>query len=482
MESADLRGRRWTGILLSASLLTVWSLAAAAQISRDAFTLKTLAKPTISVSQGTVIEHRENVTFYCDTPDVNITIRWVSNHQPLPSHERIQLSTDGKNLTILTVQRQDAGEYQCEAWDLGLLLVKSSDPTYLTVYYGPDPVTIKWEPGVANGDVVEVMEGSNVTFLAETESYPPALYSWYFANDSKPISSLFLNTSSVTIHAVSKEHEGTYSCLVSNTATQLTVLGTVKVRVLDGPDRVYFTSGSETLADNTISAELNSNLILQCWAESQPDAEFNWTHDKTSVCQGEQLVIEALTWKHQGNYSCTASNSVTLLTCSASVMVRVIDHQSSLSAGAIAGITVGILAVIALAIGLGCFLHTGNTNRLSRRTTEDTVYENMTPTSEEGHPEELGRNWPMPVYANVPATQGQIPVKKMLPVDPPEQLYEQESPSTILGGYSHGPRKPSSKLALHPLVPTLQKENAESNYQVLVNPENNIYCQINRPT
>ncbi|OWK16185.1 hypothetical protein Celaphus_00004583, partial [Cervus elaphus hippelaphus] len=289
MESADLRGRRWAGILLSASLLTVWSLAAAAQISRDAFTLKTLAKPTISVSQGTVIEHRENVTFYCDTPDVNITIRWVSNHQPLPSHERIQLSTDGKNLTILTVQRQDAGEYQCEAWDLGLLLVKSN---------GPDPVTIKWEPGVANGDVVEVMEGSNVTFLAETESYPPALYSWYFANDSKPVSSLFLNTSSVTIHAVSKEHEGTYSCLVSNTATQLTVLGTVKVRVL-----------------------IRATDLLEL---------------------------------------------------------------------------------------------------------------------EEG---------------------------VMLPVDPPEQLYEQESPSTILGGYSHGPRKPSSKLALHPLVPTLQKENAESNYQ-----------------
>lgn len=96
--------------------------------------VETLTKPTISVSQGTVIEHRENVTFCCDTPDTNITIRWVSNHQPLPSHERIQLSTDGKNLTILTVQRQDAGEYQCETWGLGLLLVKSSDPTYLIVY------------------------------------------------------------------------------------------------------------------------------------------------------------------------------------------------------------------------------------------------------------------------------------------------------------------------------------------------------------
>uniref|UniRef100_A0A4W2HZD5 CEA cell adhesion molecule 20 n=1 Tax=Bos indicus x Bos taurus TaxID=30522 RepID=A0A4W2HZD5_BOBOX len=587
MESPDLRGHRWAGILLSASLLTVWSLTAAAQISRDAVIQseedivpstfgapwlpqthgRSLAKPTISVSQGTVIEHRENVTFYCDTPDVNITIHWVFNHQPLLFHERIQLSTDGKTLTILSVQRKDAGTYQCEAW--GDLQMKSSDPTYLIVYYGPDSVTIKVEPGVPNGDTVEVMEGSSVTFSAETESYPQASYSWFFSNDSKPITwSLFFNMSNVTIPAVSKEHEGTYACLVSNAAAQKSLRDAVKVRVLErvtkpyvmapnrtlvedtssvvltcqtthegvgvrwflgdqllqssehlapnnrdliihglrrndtgpyacevwnwgsqarseplklnisyGPDRMYFTSGSETLADTTVSVELNSRLTLRCWAESQPDAEFNWTHDNTSVYKGQQLVIEALTWKHQGNYSCTASNSVTMLTCSASVMVSVIGHRSS-SLGAIVGITVGILAIVALAIGLGCFIHTGNAEGLSRRTTEHTAYENMTPTSEEGHPEELGRSWPMPVYANAPAIEGQIPVKKMLPVDPPEQLYEQLSPPTSHSRYSHGPRKPSS----NPLVPTPQKENAESNYEALVNPEHSIYCQINRST
>uniref|UniRef100_A0A4W2HZA9 CEA cell adhesion molecule 20 n=1 Tax=Bos indicus x Bos taurus TaxID=30522 RepID=A0A4W2HZA9_BOBOX len=573
MESPDLRGHRWAGILLSASLLTVWSLTAAAQISRDAVIQseedivpstfgapwlpqthgRSLAKPTISVSQGTVIEHRENVTFYCDTPDVNITIHWVFNHQPLLFHERIQLSTDGKTLTILSVQRKDAGTYQCEAW--GDLQMKSSDPTYLIVYYGPDSVTIKVEPGVPNGDTVEVMEGSSVTFSAETESYPQASYSWFFSNDSKPITwSLFFNMSNVTIPAVSKEHEGTYACLVSNAAAQKSLRDAVKVRVLErvtkpyvmapnrtlvedtssvvltcqtthegvgvrwflgdqllqssehlapnnrdliihglrrndtgpyacevwnwgsqarseplklnisyGPDRMYFTSGSETLADTTVSVELNSRLTLRCWAESQPDAEFNWTHDNTSVYKGQQLVIEALTWKHQGNYSCTASNSVTMLTCSASVMVSVIGHRSS-SLGAIVGITVGILAIVALAIGLGCFIHTGNAEGLSRRTTEHTAYENMTPTSEEGHPEELGRSWPMPVYANAPAIEGQIPVKKMLPVDPPEQLYEQLSPPTSHSRYSHGPRKPSS----NPLVPTPQKENAESNYEVFL--------------
>lgn len=41
---------------------------------------------------------------------------------------------------------------------------------------------------------------------------------------------------------------------------------------------------------------------------------------------------------------------------------------------------------------------------------------------------------------------------------------QQLSPPTSHSRYSHGPRKPSS----NPLVPTPQKENAESNYEVFL--------------
>uniref|UniRef100_A0A4W2CJV8 Ig-like domain-containing protein n=1 Tax=Bos indicus x Bos taurus TaxID=30522 RepID=A0A4W2CJV8_BOBOX len=495
MESPDLRGHRWAGILLSASLLTVWSLTAAAQISRDAVIQseedivpstfgapwlpqthgRSLAKPTISVSQGTVIEHRENVTFYCDTPDVNITIHWVFNHQPLPSHERIQLSTDGKTLTILSVQRKDAGTYQCEAW--GDLQMKSSDPTYLIVYYGPDSVTIKVEPGVPNGDTVEVMEGSSVTFSAETESYPQASYSWFFSNDSKPITwSLFFNMSNVTIPAVSKEHEGTYACLVSNAAAQKSLRDAVKVRVLERVTKPYVMAPNQTLVEDT------SSVVLTCQTTHE-GVGVRWFLGDQLLQSSEHLapnnrdlIIHGLRRNDTGPYACEVWNWGSQAR-SEPLKLNISCHRSS-SLGAIVGITVGILAIVALAIGLGCFIHTGNAEGLSRRTTEHTAYENMTPTSEEGHPEELGRSWPMPVYANAPAIEGQIPVKKMLPVDPPEQLYEQLSPPTSHSRYSHGPRKPSS----NPLVPTPQKENAESNYEALVNPEHSIYCQINRST
>ena len=71
------------------------------------------------------------MTFRCSTQDADVTIHWVFNDLPLVFHERVQLSTDGKTLTILTVQREDSGTYKCEAQ--AFHQVRSSAPTFLTV-------------------------------------------------------------------------------------------------------------------------------------------------------------------------------------------------------------------------------------------------------------------------------------------------------------------------------------------------------------
>lgn len=93
---------------------------------------------------------------------------------------------------------------------------------------GPDPVAIKLDSGVEAGDVVEVLEGQTVNFRVETQSRPASDYTWYLPTDSiqPPTKGTF------TIQAVSKEHEGMYRCLVSNSVTQLSHLGVVKVQVL----------------------------------------------------------------------------------------------------------------------------------------------------------------------------------------------------------------------------------------------------------
>ncbi|XP_045845242.1 carcinoembryonic antigen-related cell adhesion molecule 20 isoform X2 [Meles meles] len=574
MGLADLWGHHWVGILLAASLLTMWSPPAAAQFTTDAnpltITQELLSRPTILISQAVVIEQREQVTLYCDTKDTNVTIHWFSNDLPVVFHERMLLSTDGKTLTILPVRREDSAPYRCQAQ--GFHQAQSSDSVFLTVNYGPDPFEIKVDSGVSSGGVVEVTEGSTVTFSVETQSHPPPDYSWFFHNNSTPSST----KRTVTIQAVSMEHEGMYRCLVSNSATHLLRLGALQVRVLEmlpkphivsssltpvenassvtltcqtsrkvtavlwflrgqallpsehlvlsadnrslvihglqrddtgpyecevwsrgsqarskplmltisyGPDRVDITSGAASGAVGTIQAELNSSLTLQCQAESQPGAKFYWTLEHSSaVYVGEQLIIEALTWEYEGIYNCTASNPVTHLARSASVLVRVAGPRSSLSARVIAGIALGILTLVTLSTGLGYFLCNRNARRFSSKKVEDPIQEGATPTSAEGPRavscstpgwHSLSLDWPRPMYANLPEPEGQV-----LPPGPPEQFYEKDLPSAPPRNYSHSPRKPLPKVAVDPSVPTLPKGNMESNYEVLVSPEYSIYCQI----
>ncbi|XP_006871549.1 PREDICTED: carcinoembryonic antigen-related cell adhesion molecule 20 [Chrysochloris asiatica] len=444
MGLPDLWGPHWTGVLLSASLLTVWSPPAVAQHNLDVLntTQKSLSKPIISISQVSAIEHKAKINIYCDTNDVDINIHWLFNNVPLELQERMHLSMADKMLTILTVYREDSGTYQCEVWSP--LQIQRSDTVMLTVNYGPDPVEIKLDSGVLNGEWVEVMEGSDVNFQVETQSDPPPEYSWLFPNNS--VLSSTKNT--LTIRAVSREHEGTYKCLVSNFATHLSRLGVVNLWVLEKLTKphirppsldpvendslvnltcqsihkrvsiLWFLSGQPLLPsehlmlsqDNrtllihsirrndtgpyecevrhwgsrarsdplklpisygpdqvniiwsghhqeVIEASLNSKVTLWCQAESMPGAQYRWTYQHfTWESVGGNLTIETLTWEEQGLYTCTPFNPVTQLTRSASVLVKVKDPQSSLSAGVIAGIVIGILTVLALAAGLGCFL------------------------------------------------------------------------------------------------------------------------------
>lgn len=552
-----------------------WSPPAAAQFTGHADLLSntqmeraSLAKPILTVSQSVVTEQRDMADFYCATNAVNATIHWVFNNSPLMLNERMKLSADNKNLTVLVVQREDSGSYLCEVqsgFEVG-----RSDDTLLEVNYGPDPVSIKLDSGVVTGDVVEVMEGNTVNFWVETQSYPAPTYTWYLPTDSIQPST----TGQLTIPAVSREQEGMYRCLVSNTVTNSSRLGVVKVQVLEkvtapyiesptlalvenatsvmltcktshqrvgvhwylrgqplmpsehltlssqnrtltihglqrddsgpyecevwnwgsqarsvpleltinyGPDQVDITQGSASGVVNTIEAMLNSSLTLHCWADSKPGARYHWTHEHSSqVLAGNQLNIEALRQEHQGIYSCTSSNDVTGLTRSASVLVTVVGLQSSsMSPGVIAGIVIGILAAIALVIGLGYFLYSTKDRWIHRRSANDMMTSNTEPSTSvtPSTPESTRPNKPKPVYDNMLKPKGEDRGKKMPSPPPvsPEHLYEKKPPSAA----PEGPRKPLPRIPKQPLVPPVPNRNEESNYEALLNPNHSLYCKIN---
>ncbi|KAF6076929.1 CEA cell adhesion molecule 20 [Phyllostomus discolor] len=494
-------GPHWAGILLSASLWTAWSLPAATQLDLDATLLNVSlsekdrfcawdplgtqthgrfrdvelpAKPTISVSPGIVTEKAEKVTFRCDTKDINPNIHWVFSNRPLVLHERIHLSPDGRELTISPVLRGDAGSYQCEVWDVQGS--QSSNPTYLVVNYGPDPFDIKVEPSAPCGEVVKVIEGSNVTFSAKAQSYPAPTYSWFLPNDSTPS----FTERTFHIHAVSREQEGTYRCWANNSATQKSRLAALRVQVLEHTTKPLLMTPNLSVMENANTVPLtcltiHEGALVQWLLRGQP-----LLPSKHLVLSEDNrtLFIHPLWRNDTGPYECEVWHGGGW-TRSDPLRLTIHCPQSPLSAGSIAGITIGVLAVITLTVGLGYFLYTRNARWPSRKTAEDPIHEVTTPTSKEEHPAQPSSDWPRSVYDNIGLElQGQVKVKKMLPQEPSEHFYEMKPPSATPEGYSHGSRKPSPQLALHPLVSTLPQGNTESVYEVLENPECSIYCQM----
>ena len=58
----------------------------------------------------------DNVTFTCNaTGNPAPTFRWTKNGSVLTTGSRISLSSDGKQLTVANVTREDSGQYVCEA-------------------------------------------------------------------------------------------------------------------------------------------------------------------------------------------------------------------------------------------------------------------------------------------------------------------------------------------------------------------------------
>ena len=58
----------------------------------------------------------DNVTFTCNaTGNPAPTFRWTKNGSVLTTGSRIRLPSDGKQLTLTNVTREDSGQYVCEA-------------------------------------------------------------------------------------------------------------------------------------------------------------------------------------------------------------------------------------------------------------------------------------------------------------------------------------------------------------------------------
>ncbi|XP_060776787.1 carcinoembryonic antigen-related cell adhesion molecule 20-like [Neoarius graeffei] len=159
-----------------------------------------------------------------------------------------------------------------------------------------------------------------------------------FSNDNR----------SVMISPVRRSDSGVYQCTIGNAISSNNATYTMIVNF--GPDNVTINGPSEV--------EMGQTVKLICNTESTPKASYKWMFNGslTKVNTTEYTTKNA-DFTHTGNYSCIASNHVTGFNASGShgLVVKektVSGGGQSLSAGAIAGIVIGVLVGIAAVAGL----------------------------------------------------------------------------------------------------------------------------------
>ncbi|CAK6977090.1 hemicentin-1-like [Scomber scombrus] len=130
-------------------------------------------------------------------------VYWMKNDKPLHTDNRTFINMDNKTVSFNTLERNDAGDYQCMA--INPVENKTSPAHMLLVNYGPEMQSI------TGPTVVKV--GHNVTLNCSASSYPPSLFKWYY-NDS-----LVANTSEYVTPPLNTGMSGIYTCIAYNDIT-----------------------------------------------------------------------------------------------------------------------------------------------------------------------------------------------------------------------------------------------------------------------
>ncbi|KAM9033488.1 carcinoembryonic antigen-related cell adhesion molecule 6 [Sarcophilus harrisii] len=227
-----------------------------ATASKQIQVYKMVSKPVITANTTSVTEARDSVVFECFTKDVDITILWYLNNQPLPLSKRLSLSMNNKTLTLRQTRRKDSGLYQCEVWNQ--ISAQSSDHITLTVNYGPEQVKITQDPGSDEVHSIQVSANSTLTLSCKANSYPPAQYDWLFNN-----SVLLRNKDKLTLQGSSLV-PGHYTCTAWNSLLKQGLSSVVYIETLMKPSVTLLSGLSFSLLIVIILVGIFVGMALLC--------------------------------------------------------------------------------------------------------------------------------------------------------------------------------------------------------------------------
>ncbi|XP_063876640.1 hemicentin-1-like isoform X2 [Scylla paramamosain] len=230
-------------------------------------------------------------------------ISWFKNSQPLEEDPNIHVSLDGRELKLLQVREEDAGNYSCLAVNVaGAIFINHT----LQVQVPPH----------LQGEVkenVHAKAGEDVELFCPVYATPQPSILWM--NESSILQETFIitNPQRLVLRNVSKDDAGRYSCLATNEAG--TLEQDFNLHVMTAPKLVDL---EKPVVEKSVVA--NHMVTVSCYVVADPPPAIRWLKDgkplpSTSTLdlkfdnQDRHLTLLRATPADSGNYTCQATNA-----------------------------------------------------------------------------------------------------------------------------------------------------------------------------
>uniref|UniRef100_A0A671W9Y4 Ig-like domain-containing protein n=1 Tax=Sparus aurata TaxID=8175 RepID=A0A671W9Y4_SPAAU len=263
-----------------------------------------------------LFEFSSSVSLSCSSSGSSLSFLWMNGSSEVTQSDRIQLTDGGATLTIINVTRYDQGPFRCNVSNG--VTGEISLPVYLFIQsLTLNVLTVPITGATIRSPAAILIEDKSSTNLSCEASGSIGTRDWM--KDGRPLHpggtvSFSLDNRIIFLQPVQSSNHGTYQCRVSNPVI-LTWLISFLCAV--GPHNISI--------DGPSAAAPGGRVMLRCTADSVPPANFSWTFNGNETHVNTSLyVIERLDEDSIGNYTCTASNMMTMWENSTVLNLRVL--------------------------------------------------------------------------------------------------------------------------------------------------------------
>ncbi|XP_026155828.1 carcinoembryonic antigen-related cell adhesion molecule 5 [Mastacembelus armatus] len=273
--------------------------------------LKPVSDVVIKANLPEAIEHNSTVVLTCSAKGSFLKFTWTNNTVPIVADgSRLTLKEDAESstLTITGVFRTDlVGPIVCTASNN--VEKDKSAPFSLTVYYGPDTVTVS-PPNTPEF----IRSDSNFSLSCSALSSPPATYTWYHNQQVIETAGAVLSMKVLKAQGLGKQLEQ-YTCRAQNAKTQ---------RIVPSPAVTF--AVMEVISGVTVTGPTvpliagNSTANVSCQATAGTVKSRKWMKDGKPLtaspphlvfsADSSSLMIVPLQKEDRGEYTCHLENPV----------------------------------------------------------------------------------------------------------------------------------------------------------------------------